>query len=566
MLIKLLAPAHPTVLFAITYQNLPDELYNPVAWTILLNSLSADNLEPPKFIHALDKATWVPSILQEITFNVTTLTVSCLFVDGTCEEWPLMSPACLKALDSVLSDVNMSSAESERERERERHKEKLKQTELARQQSLNSPPTTVKVTGKHKKNRSLLITFVSLPSPSCHDRAASAPITRVPSPNPSLVEPSVEIEPELPPLALLSPKALRRRARSTLVDTFRIHVLSELKTRLPQGGYYPWIVQSMLRRASDAMAEIISQTDGFNSDYTVSPFEDESYFSPPTHMPSPFEDDADTDTDGSSIHTPSTAHFNSVNFSFPPKSPADNTAIPRHLRDLSSDDLCEYNSLSAVCINLRRLLIISEAQKEHVTNEAKQRDDILEIRSRRRAWQNKALVARVGDMDVGLATPYTSSRLSQAMWTAEEYEYVPPSREAEEEMIEEYEYDTKMALGRTRTKGKSDAKLFPVSEEDEEDELFDVREYEVELGFDEGLRSWKIDDDEEEEDEEPRKVSKGPGRGRTVCIRTGCHSRARQRSTPRLCSQLNRSASDLFRGGSGWYRCVVWFIQPLRRG
>ncbi len=298
----------------------------------------------------------------------------------------------------------------------------------------------------------------------------------------------------------------------------------------------------MLRRASEAMAEIISQTDGFHSDYTVSPFEDENYFPPLTHMPSPFEDDADTDTDGSSIHTPSTAHFNSVNFSFPSKSPADNTAIPRHLRDLSSDDLYEYNSLSAVCIRLRQLLIILEAQKEHAANETKQRDDILEIRSRRRAWQNKALVARVGDMDVGLATPYTSSRLSQVTWTAAEYEYIPPSREAEEEMIEEYEYDTKMALGRTRTKGKNDAKLFPVSEEEEEDELFDAREYQVELGFDEGLRSWKIDEDEEDEDEEPRKVSKGP-RPRTNSMH---QDRLPQSRTPALnaTSLLCQSLTD----------------------
>lgn len=259
----------------------------------------------------------------------------------------------------------------------------------------------------------------------------------------------------------------------------------------------------MLRRASDAMADIISQSDTFDSKYTVPPSHDESYFPPPA-LVSPFEqedDDADTDTDGSSIRTPSIAHFTPAMFSIYSKDSIDSTDTPRHLRDLSPDDLNEYNSLSALCVRLRQLLILVDAQRYHVENEIKQRDDILEIRSRRRAWQNKALVARTGDIDVGLATPYTSSRLSQVVWTAADYEYVPPANGAEKELLEESDNDD-MEFGSRRTRGRSDAKLFPVSEEEEEDEdeLFNPRVYELELGFDEGLRSWKIEDDEEEDE------------------------------------------------------------------
>ncbi len=122
-------------------------------------------------------------------------------------------------------------------------------------------------------------------------------------------------------------------------------------------------------------------------------------------------------------------------------------SVPRHLQGLSTDELLEYQSLSSHCVRLRQLLILQEAKEEHHANEVRQRDAILEIRSRRRAWQNKALVARVGDMNVGLATPYASSRLAQVSWSGEDYEYVPPSYDstAEEEYVEEYEeYDEKL--------------------------------------------------------------------------------------------------------------------------
>ncbi|KAK0469313.1 uncharacterized protein EV420DRAFT_1258853 [Desarmillaria tabescens] len=514
MLIRLLpAASHPTVLFAITFQNLPDDLYNPHAWTTHLSNLSVDGLDAPELVHCLDKAAFIPSILKEVTFDVPMLTISCRFADGSTEEWPLRTAGCLQALDSVLDDVNQSAVVTEREKEREKVKEKEHKDG---QQSLNSPPTTVKVP-RHKKQRSLLMSLVAsivqLPSPlASHTHSMSAPITRVPSPVPSRPSPEQIIVPSAP---TLTPKALRRRARSTLVDTFRMYVVGELKRRLPSGGYYPWIVRSMLRRASDTMADLLQQAVEVNNTFVTSPFEDEGYFPPPSLVTSPFssieDDEGDTDTDGSSVHTPSTAYFSLRSMhprhSHAPETPTDYTSVPRHLQGLSSDELLEYQSLSSHCVRLRQLLILQEAKEEHHANEVRQRDAILEIRSRRRAWQNKALVARVGDMNVGLATPYTSSRLAQVSWSGEDYEYMPLSHDndAEKEYVEEYEYDGKLSLGSKRTKGRSDAKLFPVSEEDEE-EPFNAQEYELELGLDglddvdAALRAWKIEDGDEYEE------------------------------------------------------------------
>ncbi|KAG7451553.1 uncharacterized protein BT62DRAFT_1000807 [Guyanagaster necrorhizus] len=515
MLIRLLPPAsHPTVLFAITFQNLPGDLFNPHAWTSHLSNLSVDGVDTPELVHCLDKAAFIPSILKEVTFDVPMLMISCRFVDGSTEEWPLRAARCLLALDSVLDDVNHSAVLTEREKEREKVKEKERKDGL---QSLNSPPTTVKVT-RHKKQRSLLMSlvasFVQLPSPlSSHAHSMSEPITRLPSLLPSKPSPSPNPEPATissPPT--LTPKALRRRARSTLVDTFRMYVVGELNRRLPSGGYYPWILRSMLRRASDTMADLLQQAAETNSAFVTSSFQDEGYFPPSCLVTSPFSsDEDDADTDGSSVHTPSTAYFSLRSmhrYSHAPETPTDYTSVPRHLQGLSSDELLEYQSLSSHCIRLRQLLILQEAKEEHLANEVRQRDAVLEIRSRRRAWQNKALVARVGDMNVGLATPYASSRLAQVSWSGEDYEYSSPSYDSivEEDYVKQYrEYDEKLVLGLKRTKGRSDAKLFPVREEDEE-EPCDAQEYELELGLDglddvdAALRAWKIEDEDDYEE------------------------------------------------------------------
>ncbi|KAJ7620779.1 hypothetical protein B0H17DRAFT_1219540 [Mycena rosella] len=181
----------------------------------------------------------------------------------------------------------------------------------------------------------------------------------------------------------LSPRALRRRARSTLVDAFRAHVLPELSGRVglfeaagssarvriedatedeqtaspsaPGGGYPAWVARSMLRRAEARMRVLESEWPTLNSptrsgrshsasvssrspvspsypqfspdsiSFPVSPtspthprhatFEpwssdDESESDEDSASDGEFEggDSGGTESDGSSVHTPESAH------------------------------------------------------------------------------------------------------------------------------------------------------------------------------------------------------------------------------------------------------------------
>lgn len=173
MLIKLLpAPPHPSVLFNITFEDLPDGLALPQTWTTHLSNLMHDDLPIPKYQHALDKASFLPCILEEVGFDIPALSVTCRFIDGSVEEWKIdlsgsqgrLGAKCLKTLESVVDDVCLSTLDSDREREREKQKEKEREREKEKERlrSLQqaSPSSTVKST-KHKKKRSLLMTIVS---------------------------------------------------------------------------------------------------------------------------------------------------------------------------------------------------------------------------------------------------------------------------------------------------------------------------------------------------------------------------------------------------------------------
>lgn len=156
MLIRLTPQApHPTVLFTIAFNNLPETLPSPLSWANQLNCLAADELDVPTSHHCLDKAACIPSLLESITFDLTTMTASCSFVDGVTAEWPLFDPGCLKALHGVVNDVSMSALEAERERFREKEEEQQRLLDL-----MTPPPSPLKPKG-HKKQRSLLMTMIA---------------------------------------------------------------------------------------------------------------------------------------------------------------------------------------------------------------------------------------------------------------------------------------------------------------------------------------------------------------------------------------------------------------------
>ncbi|KAL0946293.1 hypothetical protein HGRIS_012542 [Hohenbuehelia grisea] len=469
-------PPHPEVLFSIVFDDLREPLPSPISWVNQFNSLVAENLELPALHHSLDKAACLPSLLEDVSFNLNTLTISCTFVDGAMEEWPLMDMACLQALQGVISDVNSSAREAEREREREQQERLERQT---------PPPSPTKQKG-HKKQRSLLMTLVSQVFNLSSSRSSSPPSTPPPR-----VAPLPPVSPSAT-VALLSPRFLRRRARSTLVDSFRRYVVPELAPRLNSGGYYGWIVQSTFRRASARMEEIAGQqSEPFSlAVQTRGPWDAPSsgfyYQSTPLPSPPPLcedDDSEDTDTDGSSVHTPTSSHFNTISSAYQLHASSASSSAPSPSRPntahasvpyepcMTHRDLAEYTTLSTMTTHLRQLLMYSQEHAAHMENEKKSFEAVLEIRGRRRAWLNKTLVGgpRGGIMDVGLAMPFRSSPLSRCSWSSDDYELVP-------------DYEERLAAGVRRLRLSDGPRLFPVAEESEE-ELCMAKE----LGLDEGL-------------------------------------------------------------------------------
>ncbi|KAJ8077303.1 hypothetical protein AAF712_004184 [Marasmius tenuissimus] len=231
MLIRLLPPpTQPTVLFKLTFENLPEAIQIPTAWSNQLAALAIDDLEVPNLLHAFDKSAGIQCIVEEVTFDLVERTVRCLFVDGEVEQWEMNEeaerecgcpqtgykgnfgcgvcrrrPTLTERLESVLDDVSGSAKETERERkaaqEINRAAEKGERVNGsngdhdgspdAKPLTLNSPPGTLK--GNHKKQRSLLMNLVASLLPTSTPevagrsrppkRANSLPSTRAPSPS-----------------------------------------------------------------------------------------------------------------------------------------------------------------------------------------------------------------------------------------------------------------------------------------------------------------------------------------------------------------------------------------------
>lgn len=177
MLIKLIPPPpHPTVLFTLAFPAPPAALPLPQAYTQLLHTLQASTpaLDIPASLQALDRATWMVECLAEVIFDLGSESVRCIWVDGSMDEWPLSAGAgidgdqfedCLRMLRSVLEDVDLSAEESERERLREewdeRYQAMAQAHAQAQAQAAVAIPAAPHKPTKHKKQRSLLMTFVA---------------------------------------------------------------------------------------------------------------------------------------------------------------------------------------------------------------------------------------------------------------------------------------------------------------------------------------------------------------------------------------------------------------------
>jgi hypothetical protein len=165
MLIRLIpASPFPTVLFTVSFKNTPPEIPIPTSWNTQIQTLTYDELEVPSLLHALDKSAAMPTLIHEVTFNVPASAVICTFVDGSLEEWPMVDQRCLESLENVARDVENSAASSSEEK---KPQETDAQQDNKEEQPHNdgdpvpAPAPSPGKIGKHKRQRSLLMTFVS---------------------------------------------------------------------------------------------------------------------------------------------------------------------------------------------------------------------------------------------------------------------------------------------------------------------------------------------------------------------------------------------------------------------
>lgn len=115
-----------------------------------------------------------------------------------------------------------------------------------------------------------------------------------------------------------------------------------------------------------------------------------------------------TDTDGSSIHTPTegvSLYRNSYLSAEFPRSPSPQEFTP--------EDLELYYSLSQEGDRLQQLIHRNDLFEARITSDEAQLHSMLEVKSRRRAWSNREFCGGAPMALVGLATPFKSSPLAR---------------------------------------------------------------------------------------------------------------------------------------------------------
>ena len=147
----------------------------------------------------------------------------------------------------------------------------------------------------------------------------------------------------------------------------------------------------------------------------------------------------------------------------------------------------EYKALVSLRVRLGHLLFSARTREVHIQNNKRQQEMVLEVRSRRRAWLNKSLV-KSGPHDIRLATPFQTSPLNLPPWTSEDYDYIRPLSTGssvfsddydwgEIEVVEDHDINERYSMGSKRVRSNASVKLFPVTEEDQEEMDNEDEEY-----------------------------------------------------------------------------------------
>lgn len=340
---------------------------------------------------------------------------------------------------------------------------------------------------------------------------------------------------------------LRHRARSRLVDVVRRYVFPMFSTTgspsfaeiecapellaqeygYPAGLYPAWILRSVLRKAEERMRDMIVEANAHGFGPAVGhAMKDLSHPTVQLQEAEDEEDDASastsvstasvsTETDGSSVHTPTDSPTCSV-FSpgivtpsggAPRLSALETKALPQVPRSPSPPsstfdfDMSTYHTLSTMRSRLLHILARMDSSPRHISSGSWYGSDltILEIKSRRRAWSCRDYVGGARMHLVGLATPVYSSPLARCEpVTAESLarlqnqaagSLIPsPSVIGLADLSEEFG----VKLGMRAVTKEMDAQLFPVCEEEEEDEMIEVANASF---YQTSSRGYSLDDD-----------------------------------------------------------------------
>ncbi|CAL1710261.1 unnamed protein product [Somion occarium] len=466
-------PSTPVVLFSFTFNSAPpSSLPLPTAYNNQLQLLAQHDIQIPKSLHMLDKSIWLVACLHEVIFDLSPhdgtdfVTIRCTFIDGDVREWTFRNEECVKDLEDVLRDVEWSHIQSQRE----------KYERYGIDHSHTDSPPSPQPQKKHKKQRSLLMTLVSLVSPNSSHSSRMPPRGHSPPSSPPPPPPA--------PPSTLSAHRLRRRARAALIDAFRRFVYSEFSSYTPISGsgfgFLTWVVRSNLRQTDDKLESLLRQA-GLAGETR---FRGRRNYIPD----SPFFDDEEveqtslesrsTDTDGSSVHTPTEhssfplPYFQQKSRPIPncPRTPTPPSPSP------NTETLNALHALSNQSDRLQQLLSQLHHARLATENDEKQVLAILEIKARRRAWSNRSLLGGARMSDIGFSTPERSSPLSRGSISAEGLGW-DAEREAFPIAVDEVGrrirgLDIRTAPFPSPKREKNTPMLFPVVEEEElEDDI-----------------------------------------------------------------------------------------------
>ncbi|KAI0761368.1 hypothetical protein BD413DRAFT_617101 [Trametes elegans] len=377
------------------------------------------------------------------------------------------------------------------------------------------PP--LKIPSHHARTMSTFSrTQVSPPPSPMISEAPQPPVFKL------VVRPREPIPPPQGRVPLEPHQIVRRYARSVLLDAVRQFVYPMFSTTgppsfvdMPQSlewaaqvagfppGLYPaWAARSLLRQTEERLREMVAEANARGLGHALAggvvvP-------RPSTqHMPQESDDSDDTtsartngsasslttETDGSSVHTPldspvcspfvpavpSLPHLPPME----PKSPPP----PRSSSPTYEFDMSTYHALTTIRSRLFSILsrLGSTPRQIHNLQQGMRHGSdltVLEIKSRRRAWSSREYVGGAQLSLVGLSTPVRSSPLARYEPVTAESLALAQARAAQEDERaklaclpdEGAEFGVPGACGvRVMTK-ELDSRLFPLSEEDEEEE------------------------------------------------------------------------------------------------